>query len=81
MIIRHKPRHGDNKPHTQKTAQTQLETQAGLSPAWVPAQDNRTAQYALVSVCVGVQAHVGYMPTKVGKKKAVMYEHASYGKV
>lgn len=46
MIIRHKPRHGDNKPRTQETAQTHLETQVGLSPAWVHAQDSRTAQYA-----------------------------------
>lgn len=52
VIIGHKSRHGDNMPHTQKTAHTQLETQAGLSVAWVPAQDTRTAQ------CTFVCAHV-----------------------
>lgn len=41
VIIEHKPWHGDNTPHTQKTANTQLETQATLSAAWVPAQDTR----------------------------------------
>lgn len=41
VIIEHKPWHGDNTPHTQKTAHTQLETQVVLSAAWVPAQDTR----------------------------------------
>ncbi len=57
---------GDNRTQATTWRQHATHTENSTNPAWVPAQDTRTAQHAFVCacVCVCVQACFGCLPTK-----------------
>ncbi len=70
VIIGHKPRHGDNTPHTQKTAQTQL--------GCLPRTPEQHSTLLCVRVCVCAQACFGCLPTKESPVR--LYKNVSYSK-
>lgn len=78
VIIGHKPRHGNNTPHTLKTAHTQLETWARLSQiGWLPRTPERRAMH--VCVCVVVTLF-WFFANKKKERPTKTVEEARYGK-
>lgn len=83
VIIGHKPRHGNNTPHTLKTAHTQLETWARLSQiGWLPSTPEHRAttvcMYVLMWPCFG-SLPIKKQPTKTLEKP--LYEKKQWPNV